>query len=118
MRVLYPRPPRHPIQFIHTPQNRKIYNTLGISSSFRQYYSQIYNLPPLSGGSLTPSQPDFYLLAYITETALPVVSIWDASDLDKPLLEQEFLGAIKGLKSGKCPDEFSPTFALRFWFLS
>lgn len=38
---------------------------------------------------------------YVLEIALPQVDAEESADLDMPLSESEFLGAIKGLKSGK-----------------
>lgn len=50
--------------------------------------------------------------AYFLETFLPTINTQDSLDLDKPLVEPEFLGAIKGLKTGKCPglDGYTPRF--------
>lgn len=54
--------------------------------------------------------------SYIAETALPTLPTIDpkeATDLDKPLLNSEILGAIKGLNAGKCPrPRFYKLFAL------
>lgn len=104
-------PPRCPVQLIQNSTKKKVYNTQGISTAFNQYYSHLYNLPTLHGlGSATSQSSD--MLSFITETALPTIDPEEALDMDRSLLDTEFLGAIKGLKAGQCPgpDGFSPRF--------
>lgn len=114
-RALHLHPPHHSIQLIHNTNKQRICNTQGISVAFQQYYSQSYNLPPRSGDSLTGFSPT-NMANFISEMALPTVNPQDALDLDKPLSEPKFLGAIIGLKSSKCPDPngFSPRFYKSF----
>lgn len=65
---------------------------------------------PHGPGPATSQSSD--MLSYKTETALPTIDPEEALKLDKSLSDTEFLGAIKGLKAGKCPepDCFSPWF--------
>lgn len=84
------------------PNQEKTFNTQGISSSFRHYYCRLYNLSLEFSGDPIPTSLDD-MQAYISEMALPKIHPQDTVDMDKPLFEPEFLGAIKGLKIGKCP---------------
>lgn len=61
------------------PNQDKTFNTKGISSFFRQYYSQLYNLS-------SENSPDD-MQTYITETALLKIYPQDSMDLDKTLVE-------------------------------
>lgn len=89
------------------PDQAKVFNMNGISSSFRQFYSQLYNLT-----TNNPAPPSLdSMQAYIKET-----DPQDSTELDKPLAVSEFMDAIKGLKLGKCPgsDWYTPRFYKTF----
>lgn len=95
-RVIHPRAPRSPVPFITKSDQTKVFDCRGISTAFKDFYSQLYNLSQTSLPSPVPPSQD-PMQTYIMETALPMIDPQESADLDGPLLEPEFLGVIKGL---------------------
>lgn len=74
-----------------------------IAQTFRDYYVSPYQLGGPSSSSMSYSRWEA-AREYFPASGMPTVPDEIARDLDVPITVDEFLGALKSLKSGKAPD--------------